>query len=124
MKILLVSSVLAVTAVVCAAPVMAHHPSQDPEFVEEQMPEDALEAHIDAVDAVLDRLEEMGMTTMDGNQTGASNFDPADMQQGATCSDVVDGVCDEMGNDAMSGSGAGAGAGMTRGPVEYPLATP
>lgn len=122
MKARLASSVLAVSAVLCAFPATAHHNSVDPDFVETKMPADALDAHNAAVDDVLLRLDEMGITTMAGNQSGAVNMDPADLQQGATCSAVVDGVCDDdLGNDAMQGYGVGDLRGMSGAPAPLPV---
>ena len=115
MKARTVKCTLFVCAAFWALPALAHHNSVDPEFIETMMPDEALEAHNAAVDRVLERLEDMGISTMAGNQAGNVNMDPSDMQQGATCSAVVDGVCDDdMGNDSMSGidamSGQGKGA--------------
>ena len=65
-------------------PAAAHHMSDDPYFVEEQMPADALEQHTLIVDEVLD----MGVAQMMGvvpeqtpgamSESGAE-MDPADM---------------------------------------------
>lgn len=62
-------------------PVAAHHMSDDPDFVEEQMPADALEQHTLIVDDVLDMgVAQMAGTLMgDTTMTGDTAMDPADM---------------------------------------------
>lgn len=126
MIIRLVIGTLTAAAVLCAFPAAAHHNSVDPEFVETKMPEDALDAHNTAVDNVLLRLDEMGISTMDGNQSGNVNMDPADVQQGAGCAAVIDGICDDdLGNDAPTASGGGMASGveggMSRAPAPLPV---
>lgn len=72
---------IAALAATLAMPTMAHHMSIDPEFVEEQVPADALDQHIAVVDEVLD----MGVAEMEGEAPGATTMtgdtamDPADM---------------------------------------------
>ncbi len=97
--------VLAVAALCWATPLMAHHNSADPEFVEQHMPDDALDQHNTQVDLVLDRLGEIGNRSMSTAGSADANPDPADALSGETCSVMVDGVCSRPGEDTMSGYG-------------------
>jgi hypothetical protein len=63
-----------------AMPAAAHHMSTDPDFVEEHVPDNALDQHNAVVDEVLD----MGVAQMAGAVPGQSSMsgsemDPADM---------------------------------------------
>ena len=90
--------VLAVAALsaLLAVPAAAHHNSLDPSFVEEHMPDDALEQHNLAVDEVLDMgvaqmaggVVDSGMTLMTRDQA-SDDMDPADSYSG-TMSTVTD----------------------------------
>jgi len=64
-----------------AGPLAAHHNSADPDFVEEQVPEGALDQHNAVVDSVLEMgVASMAGTTMDDQmQMSGEEMDPADM---------------------------------------------
>lgn len=112
MKAFVVSVALALGVTGWATPGMSHHNSPNSTAIEEVMPEDALDQHNAAVDSVLDRLDEMGISSMAGS-TVSNDMDPADAAQGNTCSVLVDDVCESgPGNTDMSGYG------MTRSPPE------
>ncbi len=98
MNAFVTSSALALSAMLCAAPSLAHHNSIDPEFIETMMPGDALDQHNEVVGDVLERLNDMevGNRSMAGSTT--NDMDPADNTQGANCSVMVDGDC-ETGSD-------------------------
>ena len=93
MKILLVSSALALSAVLFSVPVSAHHNSPYADEIDDQVPDGVLDTHNAAVEEVLERLEELGITgAMEGSTMG-NDMDPADTAQGNTCA-IWDEDCD------------------------------
>ena len=64
-----------------AGPLAAHHNTSDPDFVDGQVPEGALDQH----NAVVDEVLEMGVASMAGATTGdqmemsGTDMDPANM---------------------------------------------
>lgn len=120
----------AIIGLALAAPVTAHHPSPNSDLIEDMMPADALDAHNAAVDSLLESgVADMGVSanTMDGTVNGVTDgigeMDPANDGQGATCADIVGGVCDDGGNNEVNGTGEAWG-GMTRSPAIFPESTP
>lgn len=114
MKSLLVTSALALSAVLFAVPISAHHNSPISEELEETIPEDALARHNEAVEDVL----EMGVAEMLGEAQGTAAMsgelmDPADDAEGNTCTEVLpdDGVATDCGpgNEEMDGYGMDRG---------------
>jgi len=93
MKILLVSSALALSAVLFSVPVSAHHNSPYTDEIEDQVPDGVLDTHNAAVEEVLDRLEELGVTGAMAGSTMRNDMDPADEAQGDTCA-IWDEDCD------------------------------
>ena len=104
----------AVIGLALTAPVTAHHNSPNPDAIEANMPVSALTTHNLAVDAVLDRLEDIGVSgNMDGS-TVSNDMDPADTAQGDTCTLMFE-------NDCVPGNDENPSAGMDRGPSTTPL---
>lgn len=115
----------AVIGLALAAPLSAHHYSQDPDLVEEHMDPDALVRHNDAVEDVLERMEDMGISTMEGGSENAGLAqDPSDAQNGATCSAMVDGVCDGESGDYGTTDNRPQAWGQGRSPHLYVPPTP
>jgi hypothetical protein len=106
MKILLVSSSLALSAFLFAVPVSAHHNSPYTEEIEGRVPEGVLDFHNEMVDDVLERMEDLGVAGMMGGSTVSNDMDPADSAQGDTCAIWSD-DCDTPSNNDE---------GMDRGP--------
>jgi hypothetical protein len=117
---------IAATGLALAGPVAAHHmaPDEVRDAIAERMPENALEAHNDAVENLLEMdVADMGASstpdrngrngTVNGDLAGDGEMDPANDGQGNTCAVIVDGVCD----DGMNGDGYGAG--MVRSPSTF-----
>jgi hypothetical protein len=110
MRILLVSSALALSAVLFAVPVSAHHNSPFTEEIEGKVPDGALDTHNAAVEDVLERLEELGISGAMEGSTMSNDMDPADEAQGNTCA-IWDEDC-----DAGPGNVDSPSEGMDRGP--------
>ena len=114
MKIILVSSALALGTFLFAVPVTAHHNSVNFDYVDDQIPEDALERHNEALEDVLN----MGVAQMTGDSEagamGGEEMDPAASAGGNTCTEILpeDGAAtDECGpgNEDMDGPGLDRG---------------
>jgi hypothetical protein len=110
MKVPLMSSALALSAFLFAVPVTAHHNSPVQAFVEDKIPEHALDRHNEAVADVL----EMGVAEMAGaseaGTMGGEEMDPAEEADGNTCTEILleDGECGP-GNEDMDGPGMDRG---------------
>jgi hypothetical protein len=111
MRTLLISSALAVSTILFAVPVSAHHNSPYSEELEGQIPEDALDRHNDMVGEVLDRMEELGVAGQMGGSTVSNDMDPADSAQGDTCAIWTEDGCDTESSNPE---------GMDRGPEVTP----
>lgn len=113
MKTLFISSALALSTFLFAVPVTAHHNSANFEFVDDIIPDDALERHNEAVADVL----EMGVAEMAGLAVGAmggEEMDPAASAEGNTCTEILpeyEAATDECGpgNEDMDGPGMDRG---------------
>ena len=101
---------LTVTGLALAGPLAAHHNSPFTEEIEGRVPDGALDRHNEAVQDVLDRLDDMGLAgSMGGSNMRQSEMDPADSGAGFTCSDMFDTEC-------VPGNVDNPSAGMDRGP--------
>lgn len=72
---------VAVMGLALAGPLAAHHNSADPDFIEEQVPDGALDQHDDVVDEVLEMgaASMAGATADDQMEMSGTEMDPADM---------------------------------------------
>ena len=116
MKVLWVASALAVSTFLFAVPVTAHHNSINQDFVEDNIPDDALDRHNEAVADVLEMgVAEMTMTgASEAGTMGGEEMDPAEEARGNTCTEILpeyEAATDECG----PGSEDMDGPGMDRG---------
>ena len=94
MKVLSVSSALALSTFLFAVPVSAHHNNPYTDEIEGRIPGDVLTRHNEAVEDVLERMEELGVAGMMGGSTVSNDMDPADSAQGDTCAIWNEDACD------------------------------
>ena len=104
---------MAATGLALAGPVFAHHNSPFTEEIEGRVPDGALVTHDAAVEEVLNRLEDIGVSGAMGGETMSNDMDPADSASGRTCTGMFETSCDPGNVDNPS-------AGMDRGPSISP----